>query len=99
MWAENVAKSNLDNDDSLVLYLTLNTTSYLFLGDIPIFIEKEIVSKYPKLQIDVLKVAHHGSNSSTGEELLKNYDIKTAIISCGRNNYYNHPSTEVIERL
>ena len=50
----NPSKSNLDIEDSLVLYLTLNTTSYLFLGDIPIFIEKDIVSKYPNLQFDVL---------------------------------------------
>ena len=95
----NPSESNSENEESLVLYLTLNNTSYLLTGDIPISIEKKIVSKYPKLQIDVLKVAHHGSNTSTGEELLKNYDIKTAIISCGRNNYYNHPSTEVIDRL
>ena len=50
-------------------------------------------------QIDVLKVAHHGSRNSTGEEVLSVVKPKTAILSCGENNSYGHPHAETLERL
>lgn len=95
----NPSKFNSNNDDSLVLYFTLNNIDYLLLGDISKEKEKEIVQKYPYLNVDVIKVAHHGSDTSTSEYLLNAYNISEAVISCGKNNYYGHPSTNVINRL
>lgn len=49
--------------------------------------------------IDVLKVAHHGSKNSTGEEVLANIKPKIGLISAGRGNRYGHPHKETLERL
>ena len=87
-----------ENDRSLVLYLKFNKWNFLFMGDASKNIEKEIINKYPNLEVDYLKVGHHGSNTSTSDEFLEQYQIKEAIISVGKN-YYNHPSFEVMERL
>ena len=91
--------SNEENDQSLVYYLYLNKTGYLFTGDMSIEGEKQIVEKYPNLKIDVLKVGHHGSNTSTSALLLDHYQPRMALISVGKNNMYRHPNAEVIERL
>jgi competence protein ComEC len=69
------------------------------MGDVSKEVEREILKKYRELDVDILKVGHHGSNTSTSEELLKIYNPKIGIISCGKNNYYNHPSKEVLLRL
>ena len=50
-------------------------------------------------QIDVLKVAHHGSRNSTGKEVLSVMKPKAAVISCGKDNFYGHPHAETLERL
>lgn len=95
----NPSIDNSENDDSLVLYFTVRNKSYLMMGDASKEVEKEIMKKYQDLDVDILKVGHHGSDTSTSEELLKMYNPQMGIISCGRNNYYNHPSKEVLFRL
>ena len=50
-------------------------------------------------KVDVLKVSHHGANTSTSEEFLSCIEAKVALIGVSKNNIYNHPSLEVIERL
>lgn len=100
LWFKNLnpSISNLENDDSLVLYFEMNNIKYLFMGDASIDVEEKII-KNNNLDIDVLKIGHHGSNTSTSEELLRHITPKIGVISCGRNNYYNHPSSEVLNRL
>ena len=88
----NPSIDNSENDDSLVLYFTVRNKSYLMMGDASKEVEKEIMKKYQDLDVDILKVGHHGSDTSTSEELLKMYNPQMGIISCGRNNYYNHQS-------
>lgn len=88
-----------ENDSSLVIYLNFNNASFLFMGDASSEIEKQIINDYKELKVDYLKVGHHGSNTSTCEEFVKNYLPKEAIISCGANNYYSHPHLEVIDIL
>ena len=95
----NPSNSNEDNNDSLVLYFTLNNTNYLLLGDADKSIEEKIIKTHPFLDVDVLKIGHHGSSTSTSESLLSTYNIDTAIISCSKNNYYGHPKKEVIDLL
>ncbi len=86
-----------ENNNSLVLYGKVKNFSYLFAGDIEKEAEKELI-KY-NLKVDILKVAHHGSSTSSSEEFIENIKPKLAIITCGENNYYNFPHEQVTERL
>ncbi len=87
------------NDNSLVFQATINNVGYLFTGDISQRVEHEIVEKYPNLEVDVLKVSHHGSNTATGPEFIRHYQPKVALISVGANNPYHHPALEVQNNL
>lgn len=86
-----------NNDGSLVLYGKYGDYDLLLMGDASTKIEKEIVKKINN--VDILKVGHHGSNTSSCEEFLAGIEGKIAVISVGENNSYGHPSDEVIERL
>ena len=87
------------NNDSLVLYGKIGTYYWLFTGDIEEAGEAELAALYPNLRVDILKVAHHGSQTSTSEKFVQQINPKTALISCGLNNRYNHPDGDVMERL
>lgn len=87
------------NDESLVIKATINNLVYLFMGDASSEVEKRLIEKYPNLRADVLKVSHHGSNTGTCSEFLDLIRPKIALVSCGKNNRYNHPHDEVITRL
>ena len=87
-----------ENDNSRVFQICIQSVCTLFLGDISQKIEQEIVKTY-QISSQILKVAHHGSKTSTSENLLKNVNFSHAIISAGRNNRYFHPHNEVLERL
>lgn len=87
------------NDQSLVFIARVNNLNYLFSGDISEKVEEAMYLKYQYLDVDVLKVAHHGSKSSTGNYLFKMISPKVALISCGKNNLYGHPHQEVLKRL
>ena len=88
-----------DNENSLVLEFNLMDRHWLMMGDASIQNESEIVDQYKNLRIDVLKIGHHGSKTSTSEAFLRHINPETAIISVGRDNYYGHPHPEVIKRL
>ena len=87
------------NANSLVYYMKLDHLGYLFMGDLPIAQEDELLKLYPHLEVDVLKVGHHGSKTSSGSKLLSHYLPNYGLISVGKNNLYRHPNYEVIERL
>ncbi|WP_186576465.1 DNA internalization-related competence protein ComEC/Rec2 [Aquibacillus kalidii] len=87
------------NENSLVLFSKIGGLTWLFTGDINTDIESELVTKYPNLTIDVLKVAHHGSNSSSANSFIETVSPKYALISVGDNNRYGHPHLEVINSL
>lgn len=87
------------NDASIVIYAKLGMKRWLFTGDIEKDGEEQLIQKYPNLQVDILKVGHHGSNTSTTDRFLKVVQPKVAVISVGENNLYGHPHKEVIERL
>lgn len=92
---------NSENDDSLVLLLKGNGITVLFTGDISEKQESAVVSRLINIceTVDFLKVAHHGSRFSTGNEFLEAMNISYGIISCGKNNSYGHPHKETMERL
>lgn len=88
-----------ENNDSLVLYGKIGQFNWLFTGDIEEAGEEKLTALYPNLRVDILKVAHHGSQTSTSESFIQKIKPKTALISCGLNNRYNHPNEDVLKRL
>ena len=90
---------NNENDNSNVIYTELNGYKFMFMGDASITTEKEIMNRYNISDIDVLKVGHHGSRTSSSKEFIKDINPKYSIISVGKNNRYGHPSKEVLENL
>ena len=88
------------NTASIVAKLIYGNTSFMLTGDSPKAIEKYLVSIMGEaLKSDVLKVAHHGSKTSTSESFLGYVSPKYSVISSGKNNRYNHPHKEIIELL
>ena len=69
------------------------------MGDASVTTEKEIMNKYNLPDIDILKVGHHGSRTSSSEEFIDEIKPKYSIISVGKNNRYGHPNKEVLENL
>lgn len=100
------AKDSGGNNASIVFRLISNNEKFLFAGDMEIPLENALEQKYcsstllncPALEADILKVGHHGSDSSTGEDLLKAVNPKEAIISVGQNTF-GHPSFRVLKKL
>lgn len=86
-----------DNDNSLVYYLNINDIKFLFTGDISSKAEEKLVNKYGDLDIDILKVTHHGSSTGSSEYFIKSILPKISIIST--SGQYNHPSYITIENL
>lgn len=88
-----------ENDASIVIYAQIGGLRWLFTGDISSVIEQQLLRQFPALSVDVLKVAHHGSQKSTAAFFLKATTPKYAFISAGKNNLYGHPAREVLTRL
>ena len=88
-----------ENDNSNVIYTELNGYKFMFMGDASIIVEKEILDKYNLSNIDVLKVGHHGSKTSSSKVFINKTNPKYSIISVGKNNRYGHPNKEVLDNL
>lgn len=87
------------NDTSLVLLVQYGSRKFLFTGDMEALAENQLVDKGVNLNVDVLKVGHHGSYSSTSQVFLNRVDPEYGIICCGRNNEYGHPHDAPLNRL
>ena len=87
------------NDDSIVLYGEFFRTKFLFTGDLEAPGEGQMVTAYPDLRVDVLKAGHHGSKGSSSPEFLEHIKPKLALISAGKNNRYQHPHKETLDRF
>ena len=87
------------NDISLVVKITYGQTTFLFTGDAERPSEYDMADSDEKLSATVLKVGHHGSNTSSTYVFLRKVMPTYAVISCGRDNSYGHPHTEVLSRL
>ena len=88
-----------ENDNSNVIYFQYLKYKFLFMGDASSTTEKEILKNYNLSDIDVLKVGHHGSKTSSGKEFINEINPKYSIISVGKNNRYGHPNKEVLNNL
>jgi competence protein ComEC len=95
--AEWDATQRARNDDSMVLRVTYGETSALLAGDAEKRMERRLAELSPRA--DLLKVAHHGSATSTQPELLEAVRPKFAVISAGQRNQFGYPKLPVLERL
>jgi competence protein ComEC len=93
-----VPSSNINNG-SIVMLLSIYNTNILLTGDMEEEAEREVLAKYHFPSIQILKVAHHGSNTSTTDAWISHIKPHQALISAGLHNRYGHPKPEVLTRL
>ena len=91
------------NNASVVIEMNYGKHNFLFTGDMEKAVETDVIDYCNKngieLSIDVLKVAHHGSNSSSQQKFLDFIKPSVAVIQCGKGNSYNHPHLQTVDRL
>lgn len=88
------------NDLSLVVKLSYLESSFLLTGDASTKIESILIAEYgDELDVDVLKLGHHGSKTSTSQEFLEATSPDIVVVSAGEGNRYGHPSQEVVDRI
>ncbi len=96
----NYADSREDsNENSIVLKVTLGDYKFLMTGDMTVAMEEYLVQQRNDIKVDVLKLAHHGSDTSTGSAIVDAAGPSYALISAGAENQYGHPHQEVLDRL
>ena len=89
-----------ENDNSVVMRVDCFDSSFLLTGDSEEAVEKQMLQKdYEKLDVDILKVGHHGSRTSSSPEFIKAVSPEVSIIQLAKDNRYNHPHSETIEAL
>ena len=100
---KNIISDNKINNNSLVIKLKYKNFSMLFTGDIEEEGEEAILKKYAnepeKLKSYVLKVAHHGSKTSSTAKFIEAVKPEAVLIGVGKNNLFNHPNQEILERF
>jgi competence protein ComEC len=92
------AEAISDNNHSIVLRVNFGSRKFLFTGDIERETEGELIKNAELLKADVVKVAHHGSKTSSTQEFVESAQAKVAVIPVGRESPYGHPKPEVVER-
>ena len=95
----NTKEYDNENDNSSVIYTELDGYKFMFMADAGIDKEKVILDKYNISGIDVLKIGHHGSKTSSSKYFINEIKPKYSIISVGKNNRYGHPTSEVLDTL
>ncbi|NMP36903.1 MAG: MBL fold metallo-hydrolase [Clostridiales bacterium] len=87
------------NNMSVVLHFTYGGISYIFMGDAETEAEKDIIKSGLELSSDVIKIGHHGSDTSSSEKFLRQVKPRYAVVSCGAGNSYNHPNAKIVNRI
>lgn len=88
-----------ENDNSNIIYFNIDNYKFLFMGDAGLEVEEDLLRKYNLTDIDILKVGHHGSKTSSSKNFIDKINPKYSIISVGKNNRYGHPNNVVLENL
>lgn len=88
-----------ENDNSNVIYTVINGVKIILMGDAGANVEKELIKRYNLKDIDILKVGHHGSNTSSSKDFIDSINPKYSLISVGENNRYGHPKESVLDIL
>lgn len=96
--SENVSE-NKENDTSIVIQLNYENNKFLFMGDATSTVEKQLLNNHKLEKVDVLKVGHHGSNSSSSQNFLNTILPTYSIISVNNSEYSKHPSENTLQRL
>jgi competence protein ComEC len=105
LWPNNseLINENALNNNSIVCKIHYNSFSMLFTGDIEECAEKQILEEYKNnlktLNSNILKVAHHGSKTSSTSDFIETVKPEVALIGVGKNNKFGHPNEEVIKNL
>lgn len=103
LWpTDTLITNNILNNNSLVMKLIYNNFTTLFTGDIEKIAEEEIINKYKKtnkLNSTIIKIAHHGSKTSSIQEFLNLVKPQIALIGVGANNNFGHPNSDVLKRI
>ena len=92
-------RNTIENNDSLIVYTIISNYKLLFMGDATYLEEKMLLEDFNIRDIDILKVGHHGSKTSSSKEFIEKLKPTYSIISVGENNMYNHPNKEVLKNL
>ena len=95
----NNIKYNNENDNSIITYFTYQKYKFLYMGDASITTEDNLLENYNLNNISILKVGHHGSNTSSSKDFISQINPSISLISVGENNVYHHPNKEVINNL
>lgn len=90
---------NNENDDSTILLFNIYDYKFLFMGDASIKTEEYLLNNYILPNVDILKVGHHGSYTSTSTDFINVIKPKYSVISVGENNMYKHPNKSVLDIL
>lgn len=90
---------NNENDDSTILLFNMYDYKFLFMGDASIKTEEYLLNNYILPNVDILKVGHHGSYTSTSTDFINVIKPKYSVISVGENNMYKHPNKSVLDIL
>lgn len=90
---------NNENDDSTILLFNIYDYKFLFMGDASIKTEEYLLNNYILPNVDILKVGHHGSYTSTSTDFINVIKPKYSVISVGENNMYKHPNKNVLDIL
>lgn len=88
-----------ENDNSNIVYITYKSHNMLFMGDASKIVETDLLKKYKLENIEILKVGHHGSKTSSSKNFVDKIHPKYSIISVGEKNIYGHPSIETLQNL
>lgn len=95
----NNTKYNNENDNSIITYFTYQKYKFLYMGDASITTEDNLLENYNLNNISILKVGHHGSNTSSSKDFISQINPSISLISVEKNNIYHHPNKEVINNL
>ena len=95
----NNTKYNNENDNSIITYFTYQKYKFLYMGDASITTEDNLLENYNLNNISILKVGHHGSNTSSSKDFISQINPSISLIPVGENNIYHHPNKEVINNL
>ena len=95
----NNTKYNNENDNSIITYFTYQKYKFLYMGDASITTEDNLLENYNLNNISILKVGHHGSNTSSSKDFISQINPSISLISVGENNIYHHPNKEVTNNL
>ena len=91
--------SSSENNNSIIMHISVGSTSFMMTGDAESGAEKTLLDRYDNIDAQILKVGHHGSNTSSTEDFIDEVNPEVAVIHVGKDNKYGHPADVILERI